>query len=520
MKTEGLYNGVNQDNKRIIIFDTTLRDGEQSPGASLNVDEKLKIALQLERLGVDVIEAGFPIASPGDFEAVKNVSQEVKSSQVAGLARAGFPDIDRAWEALRHAAHPRIHLFIATSDIHLKHKLKKSKPEVLEMAAAATRHAASYTGNVEFSAEDATRSELSFLAEVVEAAIEAGAATINIPDTVGYAIPNEYGEFIRRLIEKVPNSDKAVFSVHCHNDLGLAVSNSLAAVANGVRQIECTINGLGERAGNAALEEVVMALHTRKDLYPFSCNIQTREIYRTSRMVRDLSGMMVQRNKAVVGENAFAHEAGVHQDGILKEKTTYEIMTPESIGLSHSRLVLGKHSGRHALADRLKTLGYELGEEDLNRTFTLFKKLADQKKEVFDEELISLVNDEVAQPIPEAYRLDYLHVSCGNRETPAATVKLKEMDDTVRKGESEGDGPVDAVYQAMNKIVNLGFQLLDYSVTARAEGRDAVGEVRARFLYDDGKVVLGKSASTDIVLASARAYIHAANYVLHNKSEK
>ncbi len=500
-----------------IIFDTTLRDGEQSPGASLNIQEKLKIARQLAKLGVDVIEAGFPVASEGDFQAVKTIAKQVSGPAIAALARATTHDIDRAWEAVKYAKRPRIHTFIATSDIHLKYKLKRSKEEVLEAAVAAVRHASGYTPDVEFSAEDATRSDRDFLYHIVAAVIEAGATTVNIPDTVGYAIPAEFGKLIEELRHRVANIDRITLSVHCHNDLGLAVANSLAAVSAGVRQIECTINGLGERAGNASLEEVVMAIRTRGDLFALKSGINTQEIYKTSRMVSNLTGMMVQRNKAIVGENAFAHEAGIHQDGFLKEKTTYEIMTPESIGLSKSRLILGKHSGRHAFRDRLHSLGYELSEEELNKAFTLFKELADKKKEVFDEDLTALIDDEILI-IPQHFSLEYLHITSDSKEAPQATVKLRRQDE-VLEDTAHGDGPVDAVFKAIDNITQIPGKLLDYSVRSITRGKDAVGEVRVKVRLADDRVLFGKGASTDIIEASAKAYLHAINKAIYEREK-
>ena len=504
--------------ERITIFDTTLRDGEQSPGASLNLREKLKIARQLARLGVDVIEAGFPIASEGDFRAVRRIAREIRGVTIAALSRAVPGDIDRAWEAVKEAASPRIHTFIATSDIHLKYKLKRSREQVLEQAVAAVEYARNYTDNVEFSAEDATRSDVDYLCLVLEAVIEAGAGTVNIPDTVGYAVPAEFGALIAEIRNRVPNIDKAVISVHCHNDLGLAVANSLAAVSGGARQVECTVNGLGERAGNASLEELVMTLRTRRDYFDIEAGVNTREIYQTSRLVSNLTGMMVQRNKAIVGENAFAHESGIHQDGMLKQKLTYEIMTPESIGLSESRLVLGKLSGRHAFRARLKELGYELSEDELQRAFVLFKALADKKKEVFDEDLIALVNDELVS-IPETFSLEYLYIVSGTETAPSARVRLRKADGELIEQTASGDGPVDAAYKAIERITGLPARLLDYSVHGVTRGKDAMGEVRLR-LEVQGKVVSGKSASTDIFEASAKAYLHAINRAVFEKGEK
>jgi 2-isopropylmalate synthase len=462
-----------------------------------------------------VIEAGFPVASRGDFEAVKAVAKEVSGPSIAALARATPQDIDRAWEAVRYAERPRIHTFIATSDIHLKYKLKRTKAEVLEAAVAAVRQARNYTPEVEFSAEDATRSDRDFLCQIVEAVIEAGASTVNIPDTVGYAIPAEFGGLIEELRNRVANIDQTILSVHCHNDLGLAVANSLAAAVAGVRQLECTINGLGERAGNASLEEMVMAIKTRHDLLGLEVGVDTREIYKTSRMVSNLTGMMVQRNKAIVGENAFAHEAGIHQDGFLKEKTTYEIMTPESIGLSQSQLILGKHSGRHAFGDRLHNLGYDLSEEELNKAFWLFKNLADKKKEIFDEDLMALIDDEVLI-IPQTFTLEYLYISSGSKEAPQAIVKLRQQEEVLQDAAC-GDGPVDAVFKTIDRLTKIPGKLLDYSVRSITKGKDAVGEVRVKIRLKDGRVVFGKGASTDIIEASAKAYLHAINRAIYER---
>ena len=502
--------------KFIKIFDTTLRDGEQSPGASMNIDEKVRVAKQLEKLGVDVIEAGFPIASEGDFEAVRRIAKAVTRCEVAGLARANEKDIDRAWEALKFAKKPRIHTFIATSDIHLKFKLKKSRKEVLEAAVKAVKHACKYTENVEFSAEDAVRSDPAYLAKVVAAVISAGAKTVNIPDTVGYAIPSEFGNLIKYLKKNVPNIGKTVISVHCHNDLGLAVANSLAAIQNGAGQVECTINGIGERAGNASLEEIVMALKTRKALFGFDTDIVTEQLYSTSRLVSHITGIVVQPNKAVVGANAFAHEAGIHQDGMLKEKATYEIMTPESVGVSQSAIVIGKHSGRHAFKARLKELGYDLSEKDLELAFERFKKLADQKKEIFDEDLDAIVADEVLR-IPDKYKLVYLNVSSGSVTVPTATVELEADGKNVLKA-GFGVGPVDAVFKTIATITKTKSKLLRYSVDAITGGTDAQGGVTVR-LEEGGKTAIGQGTDTDIIVASAKAYINALNKLEYRKKK-
>ena len=496
--------------EKIVIFDTTLRDGEQTPGASLNVDEKLQIARHLELLQVDVIEAGFPIASRGDFEAVKAVAREIRGCQIAGLARAFEKDIDAAWEAIKEATAPRIHTFISTSDIHLKYQMKKSREEVLEMAVAAVKHAARYTANVEFSAMDASRSDLAYVAQVFSAVIDAGAKTVNFPDTVGYAIPQEFGAKIRYLVEHIPNIHKAVISVHCHNDLGLAVANTLAAIMNGARQAEVTINGLGERAGNASLEEVVMALATRKDLFDYYTDIVTQYIYPTSRLTSKLTGVVVQPNKAIVGTNAFAHESGIHQDGVLKEASTFEIMTPTTVGIKKSTLPLGKLSGRHAFKKKLQEMGYYLGDEELNRVFVQFKNLADRKKTVFDEDLVSLVETEVLyKSVPEHFRLVDLIVLTGTMVKPNATVKM-EVAGEPKSHSAFGDGPIDATYKAITHLAGSKCRLLKFSVSSITGGTEALGEVSVR-LEDDGHIVTGQGVDPDIVTASARAYINGLN---------
>jgi 2-isopropylmalate synthase len=499
--------------RRIRIFDTTLRDGEQSPGASMNIEEKIEVARQLARLKVDVIEAGFPISSPGDFEAVKAVAQTVKGPGVAGLCRASKGDIDRAWEALQYAKKPVIHTFIATSDIHLEKKLKKSREEVLEIARLAVKHAKGYCEDVEFSAEDAARSDMDYLCQVVEAVIDAGATVVNLPDTVGYAIPSEYGNMIATVIKRVPNSKKAVFSVHCHNDLGLAVANSLAAVMAGAGQIECTINGIGERAGNAALEEVVMAINTRADLFDMKTGVVTREIYRASRLVSDVTGLAVQANKAIVGSNAFAHEAGIHQHGVLQEKRTYEIMDAEAVGLAESKLVLGKHSGRHAFEDRLKQLGFHLSREDLERAFARFKETADKKKEIFDEDLEAIVADET-HAIPAKYELCYMNVMTTLEGYPTATICLKTSDGDICDA-GIGVGSVDAVYKTIDKMVKAKYRLADFTVKSVTGGTDALGEVTVKLEAKNGEIYTGRGASLDIVEASAKAYINAVNKLTH-----
>ncbi|MBN2645203.1 MAG: 2-isopropylmalate synthase [Desulfuromonadaceae bacterium] len=499
------------ENKRVIIFDTTLRDGEQSPGASMTMDEKLRIAYQLEKMKVDVIEAGFPIASEGDFEAVRKIAQTIKGPQIAGLCRANDADIDRAWEALQYAGErARIHTFIATSDIHMKFKLKMTEDEVVETAIKAVKRAAGYTPNVEFSAEDAVRTRLPFLARVVEAVINAGATTVNIPDTVGYTIPSEYYDIISYLKQNVPNIDKAVLSVHCHNDLGLSVANSLAAVQAGAGQVECTINGIGERAGNCSLEEVVMALRTRQDILPYTTNVVTEHIHATSRLLTAITGIVVQPNKAIVGANAFAHEAGIHQHGVLMEKTTYEIMTPESIGLNQNKLVLGKHSGRHAFNQRLQELGYELSKDDMQKAFVRFKALADIKKEIFDEDLEAIVADEIIR-VPERFKLMEMSVSSGSFAAPTATVQM-EVDGEVKKAAEIGDGPVDATFKAIKALTGTEVHLLHFSVGAITGGTDAQGECTVR-LEKDGREQLGQGAHPDIIVAAAKAYVNALNKI-------
>lgn len=492
----------------VFIFDTTLRDGEQSPGNTMNTHEKLRVAKQLEALGVDIIEAGFPIASEGDFDAVKQIARTIKSSQVAALARANFEDIDRAWEAIKNGSNPRIHTFISTSDIHLKYQLRKGRDEVLKIAVDSVKRARKYTSNVEFSAMDATRSDRDYLCTMFAEVIDAGATTINVPDTVGYAVPTEFGDLIRYITEKVPNIAKAMISVHCHNDLGLAVANSIAAINNGARQVECTINGIGERSGNASLEEIVMILKTRKDMFNAGTRIVTEKIYPTSRLITSVTGVPVQPNKAVVGANAFAHESGIHQDGLLKSKFTYEIMTPESVGIGKSSLVLGKHSGRHAFKDRIKELGYSLEDKEVNLAFKRFKALSDMKKNVYDEDIEMIIMDEIYK-IPERYKLVYLNVVCGNVTIPTATVKL-EVDGTVFQDAGYGDGPVDATYKIIKKLVKTTSKLEKFSVNSISRDMDAQGEVFVK-LEEKGRTVIGKGADTDIVVASAKAYINALN---------
>lgn len=498
---------------KLIIFDTTLRDGEQSPGASMTRDEKVRIAKALERARVDVIEAGFPIASQGDFEAVQSVANIIKDSRVCGLARAIDKDIDRAGEALAAAVAPRIHTFIATSPIHMERKLRMTPDEVLEQAVAAVKRARQFTDDVEFSPEDAGRSDLDFLCRILEAVIDAGATTLNIPDTVGYNVPTQFGELIQKLIERVPNSDKAIFSVHCHNDLGLAVANSLSAVYNGARQVECTINGLGERAGNAALEEIVMAIKTRQDVFNCDVDLDTTQIVPCSRLVSSITGFKVQPNKAIVGANAFAHESGIHQDGVLKSRETYEIMRAEDVGWSANRMVLGKHSGRNAFRTRLKELGAEFSsEEELNEAFTRFKELADKKHEIFDDDLQALVTQTKLSSENERYKLVALKVSSEIGETPIAHLTVS-IDGDEKTAVAEGGGVVDASFKAIEEIAHSETQLQLYSVNNITSGTDSQGEVTVR-LEKDGRIVNGQGADTDIVIASAKAYINGLNKIM------
>ncbi|MBP8303505.1 MAG: 2-isopropylmalate synthase [Phycisphaerae bacterium] len=505
--------------ERILIFDTTLRDGEQSPGAALSIPEKLEIALQLAALGVDVIEAGFPISSPVQFEATRLIAERVQGPAIAGLARAVEADVVSAGKALEAAQRRRIHTFIATSRIHMEHKLKKSPADVLRMAVEAVRLARTFTDDVEFSPEDACRSEMPFLIEVLCAVIEAGATTLNIPDTVGYIMPHEYGRIIATLKAQVRGIDRCVISTHCHNDLGLAVANSLAGVRNGARQIECAVNGLGERAGNAALEEVVMAILTRADFFaqaagkPLSVGIHTKEISRTSQMVSRLTGFVIQPNKAIVGANAFAHESGVHVDGMLKDKSTYEIMRPETIGLADSgveaRIRLGRHTGRSGFAARCKQLGFTLSKPELEQAYHRFLEVADKKKEIFDEDIAALISDEVRGAVESVYRLDYLHVASGTGTLPTASVRIKTPDG-VQQAAACGDGPVDAAYQAIREATGLSPTLEDYSIRAVTRGKEALGEATVR-IADAGRVFLGRGVSTDIIEASAKAYVDAIN---------
>jgi len=494
--------------KMIKIFDTTLRDGEQSPGCSMNIEEKVQVAKQLEKLGVDIIEAGFPASSKGDFNSVKAIAESVTNVSVAGLARALKGDIDTTWEAIKNAKHPRIHTFIATSDIHMKYKLKKTPEEVYKQAVEMVRYAKSKCDDIEFSAEDATRTRPEFLYKIVEGAIEAGATAINIPDTVGYTTPDEFYKIIKGVRENVKNIDKIDISVHCHNDLGLGVANSLAAVKAGATQIECTVNGIGERAGNAALEEVVMAMRVRKDIYPGKNRINTEEIYKTSQLVTKITGVEVQPNKAIVGENAFAHESGIHQHGMLENKETYEIMTPESIGLSKNKMVLGKHSGKHAFENHLNECGYELSKEKIEEIFIRFKELADKKKDVSTEDIEALI-DGTREIKDKAYRLNRYTVNTGNTITPIVSINV-EKDGEIIENVAFGDGPVDAAFKAIDKIVNVEFKLNKYVIKAVTEGSDAQGEVFIR-LGKNKRSYNGRYTSTDIVEASIMAYMGAIN---------
>ncbi len=500
---------------RVIIFDTTLRDGEQAAGGTLNIQEKLDIAKQLEKLGVDVIEAGFPITSPGDFEAVRLIAKEVRIPVICALARAHPDDIGRAWEAIRQAEHPRIHVFLSASDIHRIYQLKKSREEILEMSRGMVARAKKYTGDIEFSPMDASRTEPEYLYQILAAVIDAGATTVNIPDTVGYAIPSEFGSLIGGIFQNVPNINRAIVSVHCHDDLGLAVANSLEAVKQGARQVECTINGIGERAGNASLEEIVMAIKTRKDFFNLTTNINTTQIYKTSRLVSELTGFLVPPNKAIVGTNAFSHESGIHQDGVIKMPITYEIMDPRTVGIPASSLVLGKLSGRHAFKERLAELGYSLSEEDFNRAFTALKELADKKKEVTDKDIESLIAEEL-RTVSEVYHIDRVQVSCGDRGIPTAAVRLIAPDGQVLADAALGAGPVDAVYKAINRLVGVPNVLTEFTVKSVTEGIDAIGAVLIR-IESEGVTYTGRGADTDIIVASAKAYMNALNRLLAAK---
>jgi 2-isopropylmalate synthase len=509
-------------NDQIIIFDTTLRDGEQCPGASMNLREKLEVARQLARLNVDVIEAGFPVISEGDFSAVQTIAKEIKGPVICGLARCVAQDIDAAGRAVKPAGkRGRIHVFLATSKIHRDFKLGKAQEEILRLAVDGVKRAKGFVNDVEFSPEDASRTEPEFLVDVCKAVVAAGATTVNIPDTVGWAVPEEYGALIQHLYDSVPEfrNGKAIISVHCHNDLGLGVANSLAAVARGARQVECTINGIGERAGNAAMEEIVMALKTRKDFYgKYQCGLDTREILKASRLVSRMSGLMVQRSKAIVGENAFAHSSGIHQDGILKKRETYEIMDPKTVGWGGTELPLTKHSGRAAVASRLKHLGFKMNPADVAAIFARFKEIGDKKKFVYDDDLSALVEGQITE-VPETWTLDYLSVTSGTKSVPTATVRLQKGAAKKSGGEfvqdaGIGDGPVDAALKAIDRLTHTKGKLLDYSLRAVSQGKDALGEVTVKVDFGKGKVITGKGASTDVIEASARAYLNAVNRFL------
>jgi 2-isopropylmalate synthase len=507
------------EENRIYIFDTTLRDGEQSPGASLDEKGKLEIARALAELRVDVLEAGFPVTSPGDALAVKKIAREVKGPTICALARAIQRDMDIALDCLKFAEKPRLHVFIATSEIHRKFKLNKAKDEIVRLATWAVKYARDRVAEVEFSPEDASRTEPPFLYQVLESVIDAGATVLNIPDTVGYTTPFEFGNLIQGIFENVPNIRKAIVSVHCHNDLGLAVANSLAAVKFGARQVECTVNGIGERAGNAALEEIVMALDTRKDIFGGKfTNVRRDQICKTSRLVSSLTGMIVQPNKAVVGRNAFTHESGIHQDGLLKLRKTYEIMRPEDVGFGETQLVLGKHSGRHALENRLAKLGYKLTEKELDRVFDNFKVLADKKKEVFDDDLTALVDNEILST-PQTYALVYLGVLTASDKSPQVTLRLKHSGKLL-SAKGTGSGPVDAAYKMIDKVVKRRTRLLDYQIRSVTVGKDAQGEVTVKVEGDSGEVMLGQGLSTDVIEASVKAYLDAINKILHRSKLK
>lgn len=503
--------------KRVYIFDTTLRDGEQSPGVSLNTEEKLQIARQLERLQVDVIEAGFPVSSQGDFEAVRAIAREIRGASIAGLTRSNEKEILRTWEALKEGENPRIHTFLATSDIHMQHKLKMTPDQVLERVKEAVSFTKRLTSNIEFSAEDASRSEINFLCRVLEVAIKAGATVLNVPDTVGYSLPYEFGDFVKYILNNVEGIEKVILSIHCHNDLGMAVANSLAAVKAGATQIEGAINGIGERAGNASLEEVIMALCTRKDQYQVYTNIKTEEIYRSSKLVSSLTGMSIQPNKAVVGKNAFAHESGIHQDGVLKQRSTYEIMNPEAIGIQSKNLILGKSSGRHAFKDKLEELGYFLSSEELNKAFKSFKNLADRKKTIADEDLEAIVEEEISL-VPTTYELKYIQILTGSTMVPTATVGLLKGEDNLEEA-SCGNGPVDAICHAVDKLTGLSCVLASWAISSVTSGKDALGEVTLRITEDGEKIYVGKGISTDILEASAKAYVNAVNKLLWDKEK-
>ncbi len=501
--------------EKVIIFDTTLRDGEQAAGASLNLQEKLEIARQLEKLGVDVIEAGFPVTSPGDFEAVSLIAKEIRTPVICVLTHANLDAVDQSWEAVKGAERPRIHIVLSSSDIHLFYQLRKSREEILEMSCNTVARARKYCNDVEFSAMDASRTEPEYIYQILRAVIEAGATTVNIPDTVGYAMPEQFGALIEGVFKNVPNIDRAIVSVHCHNDLGLAVANTLEALRRGARQVEGTINGIGERAGNASLEEIVMALKTRRDFFNLTTNIDTTHIYNTSRLVSELTGFAIQPNKAVVGTNAFRHSSGLHVDGIIKMPVTFEIMDPKSIGIPSSSLVLGKTSGRHAFRERLAELGYSLSEENLNRAFQGFKELADKKKEITDRDIESLIAEEL-RTVTEIYHLDHVEVSCGDHSIPTATVRLIGPEGQSLADAALGTGPVDAVYKAINRIVGIPNRLTEFTVKSVTEGIDAIGEVLIR-IESKGITYTGRGAATDVIVASAKAYMNALNRLLAAK---
>lgn len=503
---------MNENKNRVYLFDTTLRDGEQSPGVSLDIDEKLEIAHQLARLGVDAIEAGFPVASPGDFRAVKAIADEVKGPAIVALSRSVKADIDRSWEAIQNAAKPRIHVFLASSDLHLKYKLGITRAEMLRQAAEAVHYACSLCSEVEFSAEDASRTDIDFLIEVTETVIDAGASIVNLPDTVGYAVPGEYGNFIKTIHDRVKNMDKAILSVHCHDDLGMATANSLAGVLGGARQIECAVNGIGERAGNASLEEIIMALYTRKSFYQKDIDVVYQEIYPTSRLVSSMTGMMIQPNKAIVGANAFAHESGIHQDGVLKNRATYEIMNKELLGINTNNIVLGKHSGSHAFQEHLKALGFTLSPEEQKIAFRSFKELTDKKKTITDGDIEAIVKDNLWS-VPERFSLDYLHTLSGSSIVPSATVVLS-IEGKKFQAAANGSGPVEAACHAVDKITDLYGTMLNYKLNSVGSGKDALGEVAARIKIG-GDIYNGRGLSTDIIEASVLAYINAINKYYH-----
>ncbi len=512
-----MENAFSDNQDRVLIFDTTLRDGEQSPGATMTLDEKIEIANLLDELGVDIIEAGFPIASEGDFRAVQEISRCTRNASVCGLARSSLSDIDRAGAALKDAKRPRIHTFISTSPLHMKFKLKMQSEDVIDAIARSVAYARKYTDDVQWSPEDGTRTEHDFLCRTVETAIRSGATTINIPDTVGYTAPSESAEIIRMLRERVPGIDSVTLSTHCHDDLGMAVANSLAAVIAGARQVECTINGLGERAGNAALEEIVMAMRVRNDIMPYATGVDTKRIMQASRSVADATGFPVQYNKAIVGKNAFAHESGIHQDGMIKHAGTYEIMRPEDVGLASTNLVMGKHSGRAALRKKLEELGYDVGENRLNDVFVQFKALSDKKKEIFDEDLIALMQSSANEAVDEHLKVEHLRVVCGSIAPQTAELTIL-VDGVAHKVESEGDGPVDAAFNAVNKVFAHDAKLLLYHVQAVTEGTDAQATVSVR-LEENGRIVVGQSNDTDTILASAKAYVNALNNLLYRRSK-